>query len=815
MFGNVTVKREEAREMWGFPALETFIQDARYGFRQLRRTPLFAAATIVTLALTIGSTSALFAIAHAVVLRPLPYRDSNRIVVATIEQDGIDVGRFDEPTAQLAVRGGTRTFEAVGTYDTTAANLTGGSHPERVRGALVGGAFFEVMGVQPIIGRTFTTDEQQRGGPPVIILSDALWDRAFARASDVAERTVKLDDVSYRIVGVMPAGFGYPARAGYWRPWSPRGTGTALYYVDIVARLRAGLSPAAAREELYALRRAHEGELSARAIKTSIQVVPLHDALRGGFRRPLVLLLGIVACVLLVACANVANLLLARTSGRRRELGLRTALGARRGRLIRQLLIESVLLACLGALPGLLVAYTGLRLFTAFGPPELAQLPGIAIDTAGLLFTLAVTMGTGLLFGVAPAFAAGRANPQAWLKPLSAADGHSTRSHPRRLLVVFELAAAVVLTIGAALLAKSFVHYNAIDRGFHADRVLTASIPLPRPRYANPAARREFSDRVLERLRKAPTIVSATHSETRLGGMMMTIPLPPQFTRSGRASEAESFAVAFVGGDYFRTFGIPIVAGSECPAAPDQRAAIVSQQMARLMFPDRSPLGESIELSGEGQHTIVGVAADVRLLRTNLTDRPRVYACAGSAHAPLWGTLAVRARDDVDPDSLAPLVREAVKAADPSQPIVDVKTVPGLVGEAVLSRWFESGLIVGFAAIAVVLSVFGLYAVVAYLVAQRTHEIGVRMALGARRSDVVRLVLRQGTALTAAGVALGVLAALPLVRFVRSMLFDVEPLDAGVFAATAVLLATVALVAALIPALRASRVDPIIALRAE
>jgi putative ABC transport system permease protein len=610
-------------------ALDSLAQDARYGLRQLRRTPLFASATVLTLALTIGATSALFAIANAVVFRPLPYRESDRIVTLTIEQAGRDIGVFDEPTAELAMRAGTRTFESVAAYRTTGANLAGGAQPERVEGAVVGAGFFDVVGVRPAVGRTFAPDELQRGGPAAIVLSHALWDRAFGRSPDVVNRAVRLDDQSYAVVGVMPPGFRYPSRSEFWLPWSPRGTGRALYFTSFIGRLRPGETTAAARDELLALRRGHERDLPQRALETSIRIVPLHEALRGKFRRPFVLLLAIVGCVLLIACANVANLLMARTSVRRRELAVRVALGAQRGRLVRQLLIESLLLASLGAVPGLALAYVGMQAFTVFGPAALAQLPGIAIDGTVLLFTLVVTIGTGLLFGIAPAFAAGRADPQSWLKGSATSADRADRQRARRLLVVLELAATVVLTIGAALLAKSYVRYTATDRGFHADRVLTASVPLPRPRYADPAVRRAFSDGVLDRLRRSPAILSATHSDTMLGSMTMTIRLPAALTSTGRSSDDESFAVSFVGSDYFRTFGIPLLAGSDCPMQPDRPAAILSEPLARLMYPGRSPLGETIQLSGQGLYTIVGVAANVRALAANTNGLPKVYACAG------------------------------------------------------------------------------------------------------------------------------------------------------------------------------------------
>jgi putative ABC transport system permease protein len=814
LLGNLTRLREDSREQWGFPRAESAIMDLRYGARQMRRTPLLTAAAALTLALTIGSTAALFAIVNAVILRPLPYRHSDRIMNITIESEGRGIGRMDAPTAAIAVRAGTRAFESVAAYDSTGGNLTGGRQPERVGGALVSPAFFDVMGVVPLHGRSFAADEVGPGSPAVIVLSYALWQRAFGAPADLGDRVVRLDDVAYRVIGVMPAGFRFPGRAEYWRPWAPRGVGTGgLYYTDFLGRLRPGVSPGAARDELYALRAAHENELPARARQSAIVMASLHESLRGGFRNPLMLLFAIVGCVLLIACANIANLLLARGAERRRELGLRTALGASRGRLVRQLLIESVLLALVGAVPGVLIAGGALRVFKAIGPANLARLPGIEIDTAVLLFTLAVTLGAGLLFGTAPAFAAGQVDPQSALKESGRVS--PGRSHPKRLLVVFEIAVAVVLTIGAALLAKSFVRYNAVDRGFDAARVLLVSVPLPRPRYADPGARVDFSRRTIDRLRTNPGIASATHTGSLPNTIVMSVALPARLTEAGKANERESFGVSYIGAGFFRTFGIPLVAGSECPDRGDARLAVVTDRLARIFFPDRPALGESIEVSGEGSLTIVGVAVDVRAMASNVVEWPKVYVCSAHRNPPVSGFVAIRVHDGVDPAAMIPVLREAIQTVDPSQPLVDLKPLSAMVGDAVTDRWFDAALIAAFAALAIVLAMLGLYALVAYLVAQRTHEIGVRVALGAGRTDVVRLVLGQGSMLTAAGVGIGLAAALPLVRFVRSMLFEVEPLDPGMFALAALALAGTALLATTIPAWRAMRVDPIIALRSE
>ena len=795
---------------WSFRRLDSIVQDLRYGARQLRRTPIFTAAATLTLGLTIGSTAALFAIVNAAILRPLPYPNSDRIMSVTIESDGRKIGRMDVPTAAIAMRAGTTTFESIAAYDSTAGNLTGGDQPERVSGALVSASFFDVMAVAPVLGRGLAASQPV----PEVVLSHALWQRTFGAPAELGDRVIRLDDIAYRVVGVMPAGFRFPGRAEYWRTWVPRGAGTnAVYYTDFVGRLKPDVSPTAAREELYALRTTYKSELPSRAQRSSISVVSLHEFLRGDLRNPLVLLLGIVGCVLLVACANIASLLLARSAERRRELSLRTALGADRLRLVRQLLIESALVALAGAVPGLLIAEGALRVFKAMGPANVARLPGIEIDSTVLLFTLAVTLGSGLLFGIAPAISAGRVNPQNALKDTERAS--RARSLPRQLLVVLELAAAVVLTIGAALLAKSFVRYAAVDRGFDAGRVLIVSVPLPRPRYSDPAARADFSRRALDRLRATPGVLSATHTGGLPDFMVMTIPVPARLKAPGTLDGQDELAVSYVGADYFRTFGIPIGAGAECPDDGRTNAAVVSGSLARLFFADRSALGESIEVSGEGSYTIVGVAANVRSMAGNLAGRPHIYVCSGDREPPVSGYVAIRLRNDADQTSMMAHLRDAVHTADTAVPLVNLQPLSELLGQAVTERWFDGALIGTFAAIATVLAVLGLYALISYLVAQRTREIGIRMALGATRTEVVRLVLRQGFLLAAMGIALGLVIALPLVRYVRSMLFEVEPLDPGMFLTAAVLLAATALAATAIPAWRAMRVDPIIALRSD
>jgi putative ABC transport system permease protein len=815
--GNVTRHREESRAVWGFPSFDSVIQDARYGMRQLRRTPLFTLATVTTLALTIGATSALFAIANAVVLRPLAFPRSDWIVSISIAQQGSDTSVMDEPTARLAMAGALPSFESLAIYNATGANFVGGAEPERVAGVRVSPRFFDVVGVQPALGRTFAPDEMRTGGPPAVIVSDSLARRAFGRSADALDRPVTLDDQRYMVIGIMPPGATFPARRDFWLPlvprtlWSPGGGG--FLYTKFIGRLRDGASPLAGHDDLLALRRSRESELPPRVRQSDIRVMPLHERLYGDFRAPVALLLGAVVSVLLIGCANVANLLLARAAVRRQELALRTALGASRVRLMRQLLVESLLLALLGAAPGLAFVFYALRAFLRFGPVELTRIPGIAMDARVLVFLLGVTIGVGLLFGVGPAIAAGRADPHEPLKGAGRSrDGRASR--PRRVLVMLELAAAVVVMIGAALLAKRLVRFHAVDRGFRADSVLTASMSLPRPRYTDPAARRAFFDGVLERVRALPAVESAALPGA-LDSMSMTTAWPAGSTTGPPESESSPVGIAEVGSANFRTFGIPIRSGRECgdDGATDAQAAVVNERMARRAFSGRAAVGQQINLGSEGTFTVIGVSADVHDLRSNTMPLPKVFICAREAST--YADIALRARAGIDPAALAPALREAVRAVDPAQPVADVTTLRQLVEESGASRRFDTLLFGGFAALAFVLAIFGLYAVTAYLVAQRTHEFGVRIALGAGRGEVLRLVLRQGLAPAVTGIVLGLAAALLLTRLLRTMLFEVGVLDAGVFAGVALTLALVSVGAALIPARRAVRVDPVVALRCD
>jgi putative ABC transport system permease protein len=792
--------------------MDALLWDIKYSVRQLRRLPLFVGAVVATLALAVGANTLLFAIANAAIFRALPYPDGARIVSPSVVQKGRDVGRMDEPTSRLAAAASLPVFESFALYNSVGAIIVGGEYPERLPGAGVSQSFFDVLATRPALGRTFADGELVPGGPAVIVLSDALWTRRFGRQTDIVGQRITLDDGAYEVIGVMPAGFRFPGSSEFWLPLYPRTITGGLYYTDAIARLDPSASIGQAQAALATLRESQKNELPAAALRSEIRVMSLHERLYGQYTRPLVVLLAVVACVVLIGCANIANLLLARSAVRRGELAIRAAVGASRGRLFRQLLAESLMLACLGAIPGLGLAYFGLQAFRSFGPPALVRLPALAIDGYVLTFALVLTIGSGLLFGLAPAAGATRVNPASGLRGGLGLQ-RDGRSRPRQALVIFQIAAAVVLTLGTALLAKSFTRFQAIDRGFEGENVLTASITLSTTRYPDSASRGAFFDGVIERLRTLPDVESVSVSTIGLSGLSMTMPWPPG---TGGSDRTEIGAATGIGDRHFRTFGIPILDGRECGGSGDTSAIVINASMARLAYGGQSALGRSLDLStfGFGNRVVIGVAGDVRNIETKAAPMPMVFPCAGQDRAG-YGTVGVRVREGTPAMTLAPALRSVVRDLDPAQPLGRITTIEQAVREGMSSRWFDATVIGALSMLALVLALGGLYAVTAFSVAQRTREIGVRMALGADRGRVLALVLRQGGVLVSIGIALGLLAAVPLVRFVTALLFEVQPLDASVFTTVAILVGAVGTAATLIPAWRASRVDPMTVLKAE
>jgi putative ABC transport system permease protein len=796
--------------------MNDLLLDIRHATRSMRRNPWFTATVLAILALGIGANTAIFGLVNAVLIRPLPYPDSERIV--SIASAGGGDESIDVQTVRVLLDAPTRSFDALAAYMPDGANLTGGDEPERVNGGNVSSQFFRVTGVHPAIGRGFSSRESGDSLAGVVIIGDGLWKRDFGGDPRVVGRSVKLDERSYVVIGVMPEGFAYPRGAEYWLPLDlPKPEAGSMFYASLLGRLRSGISLDAARSELAVLQHAHAAELPDGYETNAISMVSLHERTFGDLRPALLILLGAVGCVLLIATANVANLLLARAAGQRRDLAVRAALGAGRGRLVRQLLVESVLLSLLAGVIGLVVALNVLDVFAAAAPARLVRVPGVALDGRVLLFTFGASLITGLGFGLAPAFSIARGNLNDVLK-----DGGSRRfagagtAKPRRALVAAELAIAVTLLIGAALLVKSFVRFRNIDSGFQANDILRASIVLPSARYPNPSLSESFFREALARIRAIPGVEAAALSDIApLGGsrMMKTVTTD---RATGEVKRSPMIAVGTVGTDFFRTYGVPLLAGrdfTDADGTTAPRVAVINESLARYLFAGKPAVGEQLALGASAPYTIIGLVADVRMSAPRPDSPPAVYFPLAQSEPSRHATISIRARSD--PLALIPAVRAAVRSVDPEQPVASVTTMDEVLAEFMAPRRFNALLLGSFAALALVLSALGLYGVISYIVTQRTREIGIRMALGAERRDVVQAVLRQGMTVALVGVVLGVAASLALTKVLAGLLFRVESRDPVVFTVVPLLLLAVAALAILLPARRASRVDPATALRAE
>jgi putative ABC transport system permease protein len=795
--------------------MSDLLQDLRYAVRQLLRNPAFSAIIVLTLALGIGANSMLFSIVHAALLRPLPYPHAERLVSLSVATPERDKKVMDVSGAQL-LQDRARSLEALASYDPDGATLTGGGEPRLLTGADVSEDFFRVMGVHPALGREFASEELRRNGPPVVILGHQIWTRDFAGDPRIVGRTVKLDGRSYTVVGVMPPEFSFPRRTEFWLPLPPDPVVEGMIrYRFAVGRLRPDVSIAEARQEASTLLGTHHPEAPRAGEITTPVVMSLHERMYGDLRPALLVLLGTVLCVLLIACANVANLLLARAGARRKEFAVRLALGAGRPRLIRQVMVESLLLALLGGAGGLLFPLYGLKLLVSLGPDSIARVPDIAVNGPVLGFTLAISVASALLFGMTPALALSRTDVHGTLKeggPQTAGERRQNRSS--RLLVIAQLAATVVLLVGAGLLAKSLVRMRSLDFGFRADGVLQARISLPETRYPDSASWESFYRTLLERVRALPGVESAALSSVTpmSGASAPGISFTPQDS-TGLPNEQIDLAAFEVGAEYFRTFGIPLRAGrgfSETDRADAPRVAIINEAAVRTFFPDGSAIGEKLPLLG---YTVVGVVPAVLQKAAEANPLPTVYTPIEQAGASPVRVIALRTT--LDPQSFVPALQRVVRGIDPEQPLSGVTTMNEVLSDSVAPTRFNALLLGTFAALALVLAAFGLYGLIAYTVSQRTREIGVRMALGAQPLDVLELVVRDGLLVVAGGLALGLLGAHTLAHLVTKLLFQVESSDVTVFIAAPLVLAAVALLASYLPARRATRVDPMIALRSE
>jgi putative ABC transport system permease protein len=845
VFGNVTRTRERVWELRPTAWLDSLRQDLRYALRTLRRSPGFTTVAVLSLAIGIGATTAIFSVVHAVLLRSLPYRDPERLVRIwetnprrRMAQDRVTVS----PVNFLGwSRNHPNLFEAVAA-STSGLNqtltLTGYGEPLKLLSDRISADFFRVLGAQPLLGRTFFPEEERPGQDEVVLLSYGLWQTRFGADPQVVGRSITLDSRNYCVIGVLPPGFRSPDRltspdnSYLLRPltfqadqWTDRGQ----HFLNVVARLRPDATLEQAQTVLSGVARQVEHEFPERDRGWGVRVVPLQADVVGSVRRTLLVLLGAVAFVLVIACANAANLLLARAGVQAREMAVRAALGAGRSRLVRQLLAQSLLVGLAAGALGVLLAFWGAGVLLEWAPKSIPRLEESSVDLPVLGFALLVSLVTGVVFGLAPALQASRPDLNEALKETGrSSTGSSSTSRFRSALVVMEVAVAMVLVIGAGLLVRTFRAIQSVDPGYRPENVLIMDIAPPSTKYQEPFERVAFFQQVLERAGAVPGVrVAAVVSHFPLGGTGGgSFAIEGRTPRDPRDWDAEFRSISL---DYFRALSIPLLEGRWFTAQDGSGSvpvAVINQTMARRFWPNGSSLGKRIRRGPHGMMpppgmmpwiTVVGIVGDVR------HDGP-TRATYAEAYLPYQQPFAAPrfpfprelvVRTDIDPTSLVPALQREVWAVDKDQPVSRVRTLKGLHGNSMSQQRFNMLLVSLFGAMGLLLAAVGIYGVLSYLVARRIHEIGIRMALGAQRGRILRMVVAQGMGLAVLGVALGVAAALGLTRVLSTLLFGVRPTDPITFTAVAVLLLGVALAACYIPAWRATRIDPMAALRHE
>jgi putative ABC transport system permease protein len=795
-------------------------QDLRLGWRMLRTQPAFSLLAIGALALGIGATTLIFSVVNAVLLRPLPYHESDRLL--RIEERHLRGAASNVSYANFRDLGEqTTTLEQIAASRFWTANLTGSGEPERVNSALVSASFFHALGVAPLVGRTFLREEDQPNGAPVVVLSHKLWQRRYGSNPQIIGQIIRVSDVARTVIGVMPPSFQLPVNAELWTPLIADGglrDNRRSHLLTVIARLKPGATLEQARAELAAIanriEQAHPGVDPQLGLNTS----PLQEQMVRGIRPALLALLCAVGCLLLIACANVANLLLARAATREREMALRAALGAGRLRLVRQLLTESLLLAGFGGAAGWLIVHWGVKFIATLNAFALPRINEVAVDGRVLAFALLATLVTGVLFGIAPALQLPKYALHNVLKEGGRSTAGTRRRRLRNALVVAEVALALVVLVGAGLLINSFWRLLRVEHGFDPQNVITFRLSLSPTRYADGPQQVNFLKQVLERVAAVPGV--------RAAGLTTTTPLTggaaTDFEIVGRPPVPDEHApiadIRTIDPHYFSVMNIPLRAGrffSARDSADAPRVMIINETLARRFFADESPLGRRITMKDWGPPLtgeIVGVVGDVKENGLAAATQPEIY-WPYPQFPSIFNMLMVKAAGD--PLQLTAAVKAQIWAVDREQPITNIATMDEVIATSVADRRFNLLLFGAFAVCALLLAAIGIYGVIAYTVAQRTHEIGVRMALGARSNDVLKLIVGQGMALTGAGIALGWLAALGLTRWLKTLLFEVSTTDTLTFAAIALLLTLVALLASYLPARRATRVDPLIALRYE
>jgi putative ABC transport system permease protein len=827
-FGNVTTAAERSRDIWSYPFLENLLQDFRYALRSLAGNPMFAAVVVLPLALGIGANTAIFTIVDAALIRSLPYREPDRLVhFFEVKDDGTNPHEASYPDFQ-DWRRAHQFVEGVAAYSPygLAATLAAGGESERIVLAGATPGFFPLLGVQAALGRTFMNAEDQPGAAPVALLSDGLWRRRFGANPSVIGQSILLNSRPVSVVGVLPAVFHFApvGQADVWLVAAPSPAQRERRYwhwIQVVARLAPGATLAQVQAEMRGIAAGIVREDPKHA-GTTIEVKTLHEVVVGNVRPVLLVLLATITLVLLIACANVANLLLARSAARRKELAVRGSLGAGRGRIVQQLLTESLVLALLGGLLGIAVAHWGVKALVGAVPPALRGampfLDGLRLHWGMLAFTATLSIATGVLFGLAPALRMSKGDFRPALQAGRRTSAGGEHQRVRRLLLVSEVAISLVLLIGAGLMMKSTARLLAVDPGFRPEQLLTMQVAVPGTRYQTSALVNAFWERLLGRIDALPGVRAAgTVSLLPLGGGgntgTMRIPNRPE-----TALHPWEVNVRTISRGYLAAMGVPLLAGRgfdthDVPGAP--QVAMINRKLARMAFPGEDPVGKQVEFEWSGGPLrVVGVTADENTTSLDTAISPVVYFPDTQGGSSVVN-IVVRAAGI--PTVLSRAIREEVRALDPEAAIYLVKTMDEVIADspATFTRRYPALLMTLFAAIALVMATVGTYGLVAYGVTRRTHEIGIRIALGAGNRDILRLIVGQGIALVLAGVAIGLAGALLFSRALAKLLFGVQPFDLPIFALVSAILLAAAILASYIPARRALRVPPAVALGSE
>jgi predicted permease len=799
----------------------TFFNDVRYGFRMMLKHRTFTVIAVVALGLGIGANTAIFSVINGVLLRPLPYRDPAQLM--TILHDGSSPVA---PANYFDLSQQSQSFESIAAAQWWEPNLTGRDQPEHLRGLQLTAEMFRLLGINPALGRTFHTGEDQTGNDHVVVLSHRFWQRRFSSDSQIVGQKITFDGESYTIIGIMPPEFQF---APFWATnaelWSPLNLSTRAndrggQSLRVFGRLKPGVTREQAQAEAATIFRRLEQSYPEANKGLGLFVDPLHEKAVGKTRPALMILFGAVGFVLLIACANVANLMMARATARQKEIALRTALGASSGRIARQLLTESVMIALVGGAFGLLLGLAGIKALIAFGPTSLPRVQTIGLDARILCFTLGLSVMTGVLFGLAPVLQTIKWNFNDSLKESSRGSSVGrNRVNARRLLVISELALALMLLVGGGLMVRSFARLRAVEPGFNPSGLLTMTISLAGSEHSTQPERIAFFNELLQRVDALPGVQSASAiNHLPLSGDVWTISVAIEGRPAPAPGEKQGAVYRLIRPDYFRTMGTTLLKGRDFTAHDNESSpavAIISQAFAQRFWPNEDPLGKRISVNDEGPNPreIVGVVRDVKQNEWTAVPNLEMYLPHLQSPTPRGLTLVVRSNGD--PLRLVSAVENQVWAIDKNLPVSEIKSMEEVISGSIEQQRFNMFLLGLFASVALILAVVGIYGVMSDSVSARTHEIGIRMALGAQPADVLNMVVRQGMGLAAIGIAAGLVGAFWLTQFMSKLLFEVSPTDQTTFIVIPAILAVVVLCACLVPARRATKVDPLEALRYE